>query len=94
MKVRSLFALVTRTAGLTESEERLAERIVRALGPAIVKITAGGDHVTVPGLGVFRGKQRKARQIDLPQGVHVALEPRTVLTFRATRAVRVLRRGE
>lgn len=94
MKVQSLFFLVARTAGLPDSQIRLCERVLRALGPSIVKVTAKGHRVSLPGLGVFRGRARKAREFDLPQGGHHVIEPRVVLTFRASQSVRVLRSGK
>lgn len=94
MKLAVLWPMVAKRAGMRgRKAEKLTERIVRALGHTVVKATAAGERVSLPGWGVFRGRPRKGREFDLPQGGHHVIGPHLVLTFRAAESVRVLRRG-
>lgn len=92
MKLAQLWLAVAQQAQLPGRDD-LVERVVRALAPTIVQVTSRGDRVSVPGLGVFRGRPHKGRDLHLPQGGHHVIEPRTVLTFRAAESVRILRRS-
>lgn len=68
------------------------ERVVDRVSAGIVEITAAGGRVSLP-LGVFRVRERSARIVVAPDGSVHHIEPQAVLTFRAAKAVRVVRRG-
>ena len=89
--------LSARTAPLS-GDRRLSardvERVATELGAVIVERVKQGERITVPGLGLFRPKHRVAREVVAPDGGHHCIESQVVLTFRAAKAVRVLRRGE
>lgn len=75
-------------AGLAVSTPE-AERLVRVLAEAIVDAARRGERVLVPGLGVFRAREHRARVVT-HAGQHHQVPARRVLTFRAASGVRVL----
>jgi nucleoid DNA-binding protein len=91
---RRLLARTPVLSGNRRLSARDVERVATELGAVIVERAAHGDRVTVPGLGLFRAKARKAREVVAPNGGHHRIEEQVVLTFRAAKCVRVLRRGE
>lgn len=66
-----------------------ADRLVRSVAGLIVAHARRGERVVVPGLGVFRVRQYRARVVR-HRGRHHQIPARSVLTFRASSGVRVL----
>lgn len=94
MRTPLLWALVACRLPPRNLSPRDVEAVVSELAAVVVERAAQGERVLVPGLGVFRARARKARRVVAPNGAHHHIDSHVVLTFRAAKAVRVLRRGE
>lgn len=81
--------LARRVAERSAEHPRIVERVLEAFVAEVLEVTRAGRRVQVRGLGTFRPRVRRVARMRLRAGV-VEIPQRTVLTFRATDAVRVL----
>lgn len=66
------------------------ESVMSGLTETLVEMASRGDQLTIRGLGTFKGKERKARQIKNPKsGEVINLPARKVLTFKATSSLKL-----
>lgn len=85
MTKTDLVAALAAKTGLTKTD---SEKAMAALADVIVEATTNGDSVRVPGLGVFKRKDRAARSARNPRtGETVQVAARSTLGFKRTQAL-------
>jgi DNA-binding protein HU-beta len=83
--------LIRAVAACARVKPKVAERVVREFAHVVVDAVADGERVAIPGLGVFRARHQPARETN--GATHHHIEARSILTFRAFTAVRILNKG-
>lgn len=85
MKKSDVVARISEEAGLSQTD---AKKALEAMIGVLRTVGADGDRLSLPGLGTFKGKERKPRQSRNPAtGSYIVVPERKVLTFTMSKSL-------
>lgn len=85
MKKSDVIARISKEAGLNQKD---AKKAFEAMIGVLREVGSECDRLTIPGLGTFKGKERKPRKSRNPAtGSYILVPEKKVLTFTMSKSV-------
>ncbi len=81
--------LISAVANKTELEMDIAEKTVNATIKSIIEVLSNGESISIPGLGVFSIRERKARKGKNPlTGKEITISARKIIVFTPAKSLK------